>query len=216
MLGACVAAATLAAAETNAPSATAPAALTPEQMFEGGADTYNNWIEFSTGGFFIGGDKAQFQQRYRTSGGAFGGIEDFHYQGDIAKGTTLSADGRALFDIHDYKLSLEVVREKLGYLRFSYDEFRTWYNGDGGFYPPSGLWYPLAGDALALDRGALSFEGGLTLENMPKVTFRYTHTFRDGDKSSTSWGVTHPAIGVTRGLSPSFYDIHEHSDAFQL
>ncbi|MEK7677005.1 MAG: hypothetical protein AAB676_14325 [Verrucomicrobiota bacterium] len=211
-----MAAATLSAADTNAPPATVPAALTPEQMFEGGTDAYNNWIEFSTGEFFIGGSNAQFQQRHRTSGGAFGGIEDFHYQADLATNTTLTIDGRALFDEHDYKLSLGVAREKLGYLRFSYNEFRTWYNGDGGFYPPSGMWYPLSADALALDRGAISFEGGLTLENVPKITFKYTHTFRDGDKSSTSWGVTHPAIGVTRGLSPSFYDIDEHSDAFQL
>ena len=184
-------------------------------MFEGGKDTFNNWIEFSTGGLLINGSQSQFQQRHR-SGKVFGGIEDFHYTTPIATNTTLSADGRALFDNHDYKLRLEVAREKLGYVRFSYNEFRTWYDGDGGFYPPTGAWYALSDDALALDRGEISFEAGLTLEKVPKITFKYTHQYREGDKSSTAWGLTHPAVGVTRGLGPSFYDIDEHSDIFQL
>src|ERR1035437_8609808 len=102
-------------ASTNAPAlkAPAPAPLTPEQMFEGGAKTYNNWIDLSAGGFISSGNKSQFQQRHQTPGGAFGGIEDFHYQADVAKGTTLTTDGRAIFDNNDYKLSLGVTKEKL-------------------------------------------------------------------------------------------------------
>src|SRR6185503_14565990 len=127
----------LSAAETNAPAAAAAPPLTPQEMFEGGKEVYNNWIELSVGSFFIGGDKAQFQQRQRSRSGPFGGIEDFHYQTSVATNTTLSLDGRALFDNDDYKLRLDLAREKVGYLRFSYDEFRTWYNGNGGFDPPS-------------------------------------------------------------------------------
>jgi len=191
--------------------------MTPEQMFEGGTNTYVNWIEFGAGGFITDGNKAQFQQRHQTTGGAAGGINDFHYQATIATNTTLSVDGRALFDVNDYKLSLGVTREKLGYVRFSYTEFRNWYNGDGGYYPPSKNWYPLKGDALTLDRGDISFEAGYTPEDAPKVTFKYAHQYRDGEKSSTIWGSTHPTSGaLVRGLSPSFYDIDEHSDTFQL
>ena len=210
--------ATATAPPTNAPAtkATAPAPLTPEQMFEGGAKTYNNWIDLSAGGFVSSGNKAQFQQRHQTSGGAFGGLEDFHYQTDIAKGTTLTTDGRAIFDNDDYKVSLGVTKEKLGYARFSYSQYRSWSNGDGGFFPPNGTYYPMSGDALALDHGDLTFEVGLALDKVPKVTFKYEHTFQEGDKASTSWGPTHPALNVTRGLSPSFYDINEHSDILQL
>ena len=224
LLGLWVAISTLSAADTNSPEGTVtnkpavapPPALTPQQKFEGGTNSYVNWIDLAAGGFITSGNKAQFEQRQRSWDGPFGGIEDFHYRRDMTNDTTLTVDGHALFDEHDYKLSLNLVREKLGFLRFNYSEFRTWYNGDGGFFPPSGAWYPLSSDALALDRGELSFEGGLTLSGVPKITFKYTHTFREGDKSSTSWGITHPDIGVTRGLSPSFYDINEHSDIFQL
>ena len=210
---------------TNAPAAeakkeTAPAVLTPEQSFEGGPDKFNNWIDFSAGGVFMNGNKAAFEGRHQLPAGAFGGVEDFHYQGDISKGTTMTIDGRALFDMHDYKLSLDVTKEKLGYVRFGYREFRTYENGNGGFYPPTGAWFPLSPDALELDRGDLSFEAGLRLDKVPQITFRYDHTFRDGQQDSTIWGQTHPDLannpGLVRGITPTFLDINEHSDIFQL
>ena len=199
------------------PAAVAAPRMTPEQMFEGGTNAYNNWIEFGVGGFFRSGNKAQHQQWNQTSGGAFGGIEDFHYQADLAKGTTMNVDGHAIFDNEDYKLNLSVDKEKLGYLKFSATQYRTWYNGDGGFYPPGNVYYPLGGDTPALDRGDISFEAGLTLDNLPQFKFKYDHLYRDGEKGSTSWGFTHPEGGtLVRGLSPSIYDIDEQSDVFQL
>ncbi|HLH53326.1 MAG TPA: hypothetical protein VKY92_06890 [Verrucomicrobiae bacterium] len=203
------------AADTNSTPASVPE-LTPQQMFEGGTNVFNNWIDLSAGGFLTHGNKAQAQQQHQNSAGAFGGIEDLHVQGEVSKGTTFTLDGHSIFDNHDYDLGLGLSKEKLGYLRFSISEFRTWYNGDGGFYAPTGSYYRGADEALGLNRGEISFEGGLTLEKMPQVKFKYTHNFRDGDKSSTSWGLTHPDTDVTRSISPSFHDISEHSDTFQL
>ena len=225
LLGLSAAACAVSAAETstNTPPAittnTPPAEaveLTPQQVFEGGTNSYNNWLDLSAGGFIPGGNKAQAQQQHQTSKDAFGGIEDLHVQGEITKGTTFTVDGHSIFDNHDYDLSLGLSREKLGYLRFSFSEFRTWYNGDGGFYAPTGLYFPGQEDALGVDRGQLSFEGGLTLDKLPQIKFKYTHNYREGEKSSTSWGLTHPAPDVTRGISGSFYDISEHSDLFEL
>ena len=201
-------------ATTNAPPSL-PEPLTPEQMFEGGTNVYSNWIDLGLGGFWPGGNKAQAEARRRAARGTFGGIEDFRYQKAIDK-STLTIDGRALFDQKDYKLSLDLRRDDVGYLRFSYDQFRTWSNGDGGYYPPANKYYPLSDDALALDRGNFTFEGGLTLKDAPQVTFKYSHAFREGEKSSTIWGITHPTINVTQGLSPTVNKIDEHSDAFQL
>ncbi len=199
---------------TNFPAAAAPE-LTPEQMHEGGTNTYAGWIEFGGGGVITSGNKAEFRKRRPTSGSVFGGIEDFHYQGEVSKDTTLAIDGHSIFDDKNYKLSFDLQREKLGYIKLNVSEFRTWSDGDGGFDPGSGAYYSLSKNALGMDRGEISFEGGLTLEKAPKVTFKYTHAFRDGEKDSTSWGIVHPA-GNTVLLSPSFYDIKENSDAFQL
>jgi hypothetical protein len=196
------------------------AALTPEQMFEGGTNSYSNWVELSAGSLFTSGSKAQAQQWHQLNQGPFGGISDLHLQEDVAKGTTFSLDGRGLFDEHDYKLGLGLQREGLGYLRFNYENFRTWYNGAGGFYPPTGVQYQLPNDALTLDRGEISFEAGLILKNLPKVTFNYTHRYRDGDKSSTEWGPVHADLNVdatlVRGLYPAFYSVDEKADIFQL
>ncbi len=202
--------ASLLSAETNA-----PVQLTPQELFEGGTVVFTNWIEFSVGGFLSNGNASRLQQRQQSRGGPFGGIEDFHYQAEVATNTTFYVDGHALFDNDDYGVKLELVREKVGFLRFSYNQYSIRYNGDGGFDPPSDMGYPLSENALGLERGEISFEGGLTLEDAPNVSFKYKRSTRDGEKGSTSWGIAHPN-GVSRGLSPSFYDLKEHSDTFQL
>lgn len=191
--------------------------MTPQQMFEGGTNSYNNWIEFSAGGFVTSGNHASFQQQQQTAGGAFGGIEGFHYGTNLTTNTTMTLDGRAIVDQHDYKLKLGIARENVGYLRLSYNEFRTWSDGDGGFFPPTGMNYPLSKDALGLDRGNFSIEAGLTPEKGINAAFKYAHTFREGEENSTIWGDTDQEGGkFVQGLSPSFENIHEHSDSFQL
>jgi hypothetical protein len=207
-----------ATAGTNAPAAkTAEPVLTPEQMFEGGKEAYNNWVQIGAGGFITTGSGPQFQQQHQTSRDAFGGIESLHYQGEISKGTTFTVDGRSIYDNHDYDFTFGIAKEKLGYLRFSFNEFRTWSDADGGFFPPTGSYYSLGPVAFTLDRGRIVFEAGLALEKLPKITLKYTHSYRDGEKGSTEWGYTHPDLTSTvRGLSPTFYHINESSDAFQI
>lgn len=199
------------AADTNAVK------LTPEQMFEGGEKAYDNWVELSVGGVGTSGNKAQAKQRLRYDGGVFGGIEDLHMQGTVATNTTFTIDGRGLVDLNDYRLTLGLKREEKWYLRFNYENFRTWDNPTGGYYPPTGMQYSLSDDALSLDRGEISFEGGITPKGLPKVSLKYSHRYRDGAKSSTVWGPVHPEGNATvRALYPGFYDIDEKVDTVQL
>jgi hypothetical protein len=192
------------------------------QMFEGGTNTLLNWIELSAGGLMTSGDKAQAAQRQQINPGAFGGIEDLHFQEDIDKLTQFTLDGHSIFDQHDYNFTLGIRRQKLGYLKFNFENFRTWYDSTGGFFPADGTHYSLQNDPLYLDQGQFSIEAGLTPENAPQITFKYTHTYRDGDKSSTIWGPVQVTTGppgftpVTRSLYPGFYDINEKADIFQL
>ena len=60
--------------------------MTPEQMFEGGTNAYNNWVEFGFGGFLTKGNKSQFQQQNQNSGGAFGGIDGLACPGTDRQG----------------------------------------------------------------------------------------------------------------------------------
>jgi hypothetical protein len=203
-------------AEDTAAEAEAPEPLTPEQMFEGGENTYANWIEFSAGGVWTGGNTAQAQQSLRVPQDPFGGIEDFHYQRDLGKDTLLKLDGRALFNTQDYGVNLDLAKPDLGYLKFKFDQYRIWSNGTGGYYPATDTWYSLGDDPLALDRGEISVEAGLTLDKIPKISFLYQHLYRDGEKASTIWGLAQPDLNLTRGLNASVQDIDDARDIFQL
>ena len=86
-------------------------ALTPNQIFEGGTNTYSNWIELSTGALLTQGNAHQASQGQQLGSGVFGGIEDLHYESLVAKKTTLSVDGRSIFDEHDYNIGIGLVRD---------------------------------------------------------------------------------------------------------
>lgn len=196
----------------NAPAAT-PA----------GADIwdYNNWLELSLGGAFVRGDSAQFMRRHQVPANApFGGIEDLHWEQNLGKRGLFTLDGRALADNHDYLLKLGVQHPDKGYLRAGYREFRTWYDGSGGFFPPNRQWFNSSDDELAIDRGEAWFEAGLTLPDKPVITLRYSHQFRNGQKDSTSWGDTTltglPPPNNNRKIVPSFLDIDERRDTVEL
>ena len=135
-------------------------ALTPSQIYEGGTNTYNNWIELGGGALLTQGYAAGAERREQLNSGAFGGIEDLHYQADVAKQTTFTLDGHSIFDGHDYSLGLGLNRDDLGFVRFNIENFRTWSSGAGGYLPLDGAAYSLPGDALSLDRGQISFEAG--------------------------------------------------------
>jgi hypothetical protein len=200
------------AGDTNSPP------MTPQQFFEGGTNAYTDWIELSTGGFLTRGNQPQAEEIQHWNGGAFGGIEDLHIQGNAFTNVTLTLDGHSIFDQHDYDLSLRLEHPEKWFLQFYFNNFRTWSDDIGGFYPPTGMQYTGSGGALALDRGEFSVKGGLTLEKIPAITFQYTHSYRNGDNSSTIWGPVHPnpPAATVRGLYPSFYDLDETVDAFDL
>ncbi len=190
--------------------------LTPAQQYEGGSESYPNWIEFGGGDVLNGGNHAQAQQVTGLNTGGFGGIVDGHYQTEIAKKTTLTVDGRYLPQNHDYKFGLGVEKEDLGFIRFSYENFRLYDAGSGGYSPVDGLAFPNNGDALALDRGKITLEAAYNKEGKPKVSFKYTHTYRDGEEGSTLWGLPASPTANTLRLSPSIEAINDKSDTFQV
>src|SRR5215467_13312259 len=122
--------------ETNGKS---PIATTTEEPPE----EYKNWIELGFGGVTLDGDRAQFEQEHRLPGNqVFGGIEDLHYEQAIGSDAQFVLDGRAIFDTNDYKLRLNLSKQELGYIDLGYEEFRSWYDGNGGFFPPNGQFFP--------------------------------------------------------------------------
>jgi DmsE family decaheme c-type cytochrome len=165
---------------------------------------YKNWIEFAFGGTTVDGDRAQFEQAHRIPGDqVFGGISDLHFEQTIGKDVEFKLDGHAIFDTNDYGLLMELTKAKLGYVQVGYNEFRTWYDGNAGYFRPNGQWFSPPFPEMHIDRGEAWIELGLRAPDLPEITVRYTHEFRDGQKDSTMWGDTNlTGIGVTRKIAP--------------
>ncbi len=176
-----------------------------------------NWIELGFGGVILDGDRAQFEQEHRLPGDqVFGGIQDLHYERAIGSDVQLVLDGHAIFDTNDYKLQLTLTKQELGYIQFGYDEYRSWYDGNGGFFPPNGQFFNPPFPEMHIDRGDVWVELGLRIPEFPEITLRYSHEFRNGQKDSTDWGdTTLTGIpGAIRNIAPAFRNIDETRDIF--
>lgn len=213
LLGACLAGA-LSARAADAPKPSAPGDAASD------ADDAEllNWVQFGVGGNFISGDKAQFQTQKGLPSGAFGGLEGFHFESPVDKKGLFTADGRGMFDNHDYSIKLELSHPDKGFIRAGYSQYRVYYDGIGGYLPSNGLIFPgLFDNRLAVDRAHTFFEAGLTLPDKPVITFRYDLDTRDGLKDTTSWGQsTLTPKSVQKKIVPGFRDLDETRHTFSL
>ena len=196
---------------------TTVATATEEQPEE-----YKNWIEFGIGGVITSGDRAQFEQEHRLPADQpYGGITDLHLEHAVGKDGLLSVDGHAIWDTNDYDLQIQLVKPKLGYIKAGFTEFRSWYDGNAGFFPHNDVFFEPPYPEMHIDRGDVYIELGLRAPNWPEITIRYEHEFRFGQKDSTVWGDTNqtgllPPFNSTRKIIPSFRDIDEKRDIFSF
>jgi hypothetical protein len=208
--GTCAAAVVRAGETSDGKTATS---TTEEQTEE-----YKNWIELGIGGVITSGDRAQFEQEHRLPGDeVYGGIQDLHFEGPLGKDGLFSVDGHAIWDTNDYDITVQLSKPKLGYIKAGFTEFRSWYDGNGGFFPHNDVFFSPQFPEMHIDRGEAWVELGLRVPNWPEITIRYSHEFRDGQKDSTIWGDTNLTglpVNPTRKIVPAFRDIDETRDIF--
>jgi hypothetical protein len=184
------------------------------------APEYKNWIELGIGGVITNGDRAQFEQEHRLPGDQpYGGIQDLHFEQTVGKNGLFSIDGHALWDFNDYDITVQLSQPKLGYIKAGFAEFRSWYDGNGGFFPHNDVFFSPPFPEMHIDRGDVWVELGLRVPNWPEITIRYSHDFRQGMKDSTIWGdttLTGLTVNPTRKIIPSFRDIDETRDIFSF
>src|SRR4030095_8175383 len=106
---------------------------------------YKNWIELGIGGTIFNGDNAQFEQKHRLPANtAYGGIQDLHFEGPLGKDGLFSVDGHGIWDTNDYDIQVQLTKPKLGYIKAGFTEFRSWYDGNGGFFSHQHVFFPAA------------------------------------------------------------------------
>jgi hypothetical protein len=200
--------------KTNADGQAVPGETAAEEP------AFNNWITLTIGGIITSGDEAQFKQQHRIGGPVYGGIGDLHYEQTVGKNGQFSIDGHALVAEGDYDVTVSLSQPDLGYIKAGYTQFRSWYDGNGGYFPVNGAFFPPPFPEMHIDRGDAWVELGLQLPDWPEIIVRYSHEFRNGMKDATYWGDT-SLTGITNGSSsrkivPAFRNIDETRDIVTL
>jgi hypothetical protein len=169
----------------------------------------------TVGGTAVHGNESVFREHRWTPDGWNGGLERFELRQELDAQTRIRAEGRALRD--DYRVTLELDRRDLGFVRTGFDRYRKYYSDSGGYFsafaPPI---FALDRD-LHLDLGHAWLEVGLTLPRWPRLTLGYDHHYQEGEKSLTSWSPVTQG-GVTRNLFPTSkaVDLETHGLKFNL
>lgn len=188
------------------------------------APELTNWITLSGTGAFTSGDRHQFMRRSQIVKDFSGGIEELFLEEAVGKDGTFQMEGRGLFDAHDYLLHLKLERAKIGSVSVGYKEFRTWYDGGGGFFPNNNFSFSLFDEEFAIDRGEAWFEAELAVPDMPVFGFKFIHEFRRGKKDSLEWGDSNMTSGAfqpglvnstMRKIVPTFYKFNEQKNVFE-
>lgn len=169
---------------------------------------YENHIDVSAGFSPADGDRPGFQKARQRNRQGYGGIEDLYLTRAINDTTNLTIKGRALAGNNDYLFDLTLSKDDVGYVKAGYREYRVWYDGTGGYYPPTNFHLSIYDEDLHTDRGNLWFEAGYTAPDKPSFVLRYDMFTRKGEKDSTSWGDTN-LTGGTRAIIPSFWLLDE-------
>jgi hypothetical protein len=160
----------------------------------------------TAGGTAVRGESKKFRELYWQRDGWNGGLEDFEMVEKTAADSKISAAGHFLLD--DYRLTLSAEKNDLGFARFGWSQFRSYYDDHGGYYPLfSTPTFSLDRD-LHMDVGRAWTEFGLTLPRWPKIVVGYEYQYRDGMESTLQWGPVSNGTEI-RNIYPAFEKISE-------
>ena len=216
--GLCVAVGLVRATAVFADEGTPKAKAQPQVVDKAATESSDLVSSITLGGNYVdvSGNSSEFQRRHQMNRSFSAGIEDLIIEQKIDKDTTFSVEGHGLYRGFDYELKLRAERAQVGHVEVGYETFRTWYNGGGGFYPGNNLWLSYYDTDMHVDRGEAWFEVVLELPDLPKLSFKYTHEFRKGDKDSLTWGDTSRTAGQTaRYIVPAFRQLNEINEIFE-
>lgn len=188
---------------------------------------FDNSITVSGTATDLSGAKPALQARTQIAKQGSGGIEELNYNYELSKATSLQVDGKALPGAEDYLLQFRLTKNEVGSFEAGYKQFRTFYDGAGGFFPINNAWLPLYKRALYVDRGRFFINATIALPKAPVFTFRYTSERRDGRKDSTIWGDTDQTgvpiqslsslnvISANRKIVPAYIDLNERQESWE-
>jgi hypothetical protein len=163
----------------------------------------------------VHGDQQKFRELEGVQEGWSGGTEGFSMTEQLAPDEKLTVEGHALMPEHDFKLALALEKNRVGFVRGGFEEWRKYSDDTGGFYPgfkPSSF---SLGRDLHLDIGRAWIDFGLTLPDAPQVVLGYEYQFRQGAKSTLDWGTVNQGTN-SKNFYPNAKDVNEHTHIFKV
>lgn len=171
------------------------------------SNAYDFSLSPTLGGTIVNGDNHKYRELFWRKEGVDGGIEDSYLLKQLDADTTTLLTGHALKD--DYKITLSVDRNNLGFIHSGWQQYRKYYDDTGGFRPTASTPDALSLDEdLHLDIGKAWVDFGLTLPNWPRMVLGYEYDYRNGDEAITSWSAAGTAADV-RNIAPASKNIQE-------
>ena len=172
----------------------------------------------------VRGNAQKFQEHQWVRRGFSGGLADFRVAQKLTNGANVVVEGHALTD--DYKITLDVRKEDAGFVRFGFEQFRSYDDGHGPYYPSQAAGFAtqtrnifdLDRD-LHLDRGKTFIEFGLTRPDGPRVVLGYEYQYRNGSEATEQWGPVSQRTGgtnLTRHFYPASKNIAEDVHVLRL
>ncbi|MBU6398920.1 MAG: hypothetical protein KGS61_01250 [Verrucomicrobia bacterium] len=184
---------------------------------EGGTNTLRFSFTPMVGWMHVSGDASKARELLWQRAGAAGGAQEFHFRQQVDPDTAVTGAGHVVFGQDDYKLTLAVERNDVGFGRFGFETYRKYFDDTGGYYAP---FSPAAFDLnqdLYEDIGRIWTDFGLTLPDRPRVVVGYEYDFRNGTESLLQWGaVTDPGSGATKNIYPAYQNVNEHAHVIKV
>jgi hypothetical protein len=157
------------------------------------------------GGNAVSGNIQKFRELTGQREGLNGGLNRFEFLGNTSPDTKYAFSGHAVED--DYKLSLSLDRNDLGFIHSGWEQYRKYYADTGGYFPSISSSAPSYGRDLFLDIGKAWVDFGLTLPDWPQMKLGYEYDYKQGEESTTDWGLL--AGGNPRAIAPAAKSIDE-------
>ncbi|HEV2693685.1 MAG TPA: c-type cytochrome domain-containing protein [Verrucomicrobiae bacterium] len=180
----------------------------------------SNHLEFSIsptlGGTAVSGDRQKFREHYWQKDGINGGVEQFELLQQTGTDTRWLLTGHALLD--DYKINLAIDRHDFGFIHSGWEQYRKYYDDNGGYAPLLIPAVPSLGQDLHLDIGKAWIDFGLTLPDWPRLVLGYEYDYKQGNEATTAWGAVGTDHNTTRSVAPTgkYLDEGTHIIKFDL
>ena len=169
----------------------------------------------------VHGDAKKFRELEGVHEGVGGGAEEFSMTEQITPDEKLTLEGHALVPENDFKLTVALEKNNVGFVRGGFEEWRKYFDDNGGFAPslPTNS-FRLDRD-LHLDIGRAWFDLGLMLPDWPQVVLGCEYQFKEGDESTLEWGpvgTQSPSIPGTdaKNIFPASEHVDENTYILKL